>query len=577
MAPNYPGAYRCVASHSRPQVSFIIAADMSSQDRVHGSLWKSTDGLEPFVDVTPAGGCSGNLTLHHTITYVGATPAHPGGVLFFFEYANQAHDSIVFCSTDNGDTWWELMHVWPNAIRHFHGGVWVPERKRLYVMTGDSDAASTLLFCDDVDDMIANPEVWEQRWALVAPPDGHPRGPVDPTVCANDNLGPNGYPVSTPEQSGQEFRMTDLLVDEPYVYWGVDSGIYPGFGNPIKRFHQDTGEVITLAGPQGDAIEYIWGMGWQAIKLDNGMKIMVTNNHASNGVIGETSDSGGYCHMYLIVGNTKRVVDIAQWQRTVPFSGGAVVPLELGAALDRFWIWWSRPLEATPRRTLGQIWPTAEPSGGAILSAASSPCVRNCTFVDNDSPRGAAVAYVTYGGASGEPPEMRSCIFSGEASQIFVEKGATVDVRYSCIAGGLPGEGNIETSPMLEGMPAPGPDSRWGTSDDVPGDLHPSRFSPCLSAGDPHAAFAIDARDLTGHARVLCGRVDMGAYEFGVGDADCNHFVDSIDYAVLQACATGPLQDAGMLVESSCRAMDFDLDGDVDLSDYAGFIDAFTD
>ena len=36
------------------------------------------------------------------------------------------------------------------------------------------------------------------------------------------------------------------------------------------------------------------------------------------------------------------------------------------------------------------------------------------------------------------------------------------------------------------------------------------------------------------------GRVDMGAYEFGIGDFDCNQAVDLADFAGWEGCATDP-------------------------------------
>ena len=82
-----------------------------------------------------------------------------------------------------------------------------------------------------------------------------------------------------------------------------------------------------------------------------------------------------------------------------------------------------------------------------------------------------------------------------------------------------------------------------------------------------------DETDLDGHARVLCDRVDMGPYELGIGDDECDRDVDLVDYTRFPTeCMSGPAEE----YEGDCEAFDFDLDGHVDLADFAGFQIAFT-
>ena len=109
-----------------------------------------------------------------------------------------------------------------------------------------------------------------------------------------------------------------------------------------------------------------------------------------------------------------------------------------------------------------------------------------------------------------------------------------------------------------------------GTLDD---DLRLLPESPGINAGDPAFVAEPGAGDLDGHARVLCGRVDRGAYEFGIGDFDCDAVVELSDFAHWQACLTGPL---GGPNDWACNAFDFDADDDVDLRDFAGFQSALT-
>jgi hypothetical protein len=177
------------------------------------------------------------------------------------------------------------------------------------------------------------------------------------------------------------------------------------------------------------------------------------------------------------------------------------------------------------------------------------------------------------------------------------------------MSGGLPygadKGGNIILDPLFERIPDPGPDGMWDGIDDDYGDLRLQPGSPCIKAGDPDFVPAPGETDLDGHARVLCGRVDMGAYEFGIGDYDCDQAVDLVDFEAWEGCATGPgavnssahfgaeysgtiattgsallhpwlhsVAPAGaiILAPPGCEAFDFDGDGDVDLADFGRFM-----
>ena len=60
----------------------------------------------------------------------------------------------------------------------------------------------------------------------------------------------------------------------------------------------------------------------------------------------------------------------------------------------------------------------------------------------------------------------------------------------------------------------------------------------------------------------------MGAYEFGIGDYDCDEDVDLLDFENWAACMTGP--DAGPYDEG-CATFDFNGDQDVDHADFSAF------
>ncbi|MBI4717452.1 MAG: hypothetical protein HY763_06585 [Planctomycetes bacterium] len=66
--------------------------------------------------------------------------------------------------------------------------------------------------------------------------------------------------------------------------------------------------------------------------------------------------------------------------------------------------------------------------------------------------------------------------------------------------------------------------------------------------------------------------MDLGAYEFGIGDFDCDGSVGPSDLADWAGCCNGPGKKS---VAPGCEAFDFNADTDVDLADFAGFVRAF--
>jgi hypothetical protein len=180
-----------------------------------------------------------------------------------------------------------------------------------------------------------------------------------------------------------------------------------------------------------------------------------------------------------------------------------------------------------------------------------------------------------------------NCILWGDIPDEIANIGESV-ISFSDVQGGLPvgaidGGGNIDLDPMFVRPPDPGPDGTWDGVDDDYGYLRLRSGSPCIDAGDPGFVPQPGETDLEGHARVLCSRVDMGAYEFGIGDYDCDQTVDLADFSSWQACMTAPLHTHALhstidIRQSTigCEAFDFDGDGDVDLLDFAAFQSVLT-
>lgn len=152
-----------------------------------------------------------------------------------------------------------------------------------------------------------------------------------------------------------------------------------------------------------------------------------------------------------------------------------------------------------------------------------------------------------------------------EHAQFSTYSTSFITVLYSVVQGwtGLRGGvGNSGADPMF--VDALGPDGIPGTEDD---DLRLSPGSPAINAGDPNTA-GLPPTDVDGHARVLCGRVDIGAYEFGIGDYNCDQTIDLSDFAYWASCMTGP---GTASYAPGCEAFDFNGDDDIDLLDFAEF------
>jgi len=107
-------------------------------------------------------------------------------------------------------------------------------------------------------------------------------------------------------------------------------------------------------------------------------------------------------------------------------------------------------------------------------------------------------------------PILINCIFWGDIpEEINLGYKSTTSITYSDIQGGWDGEGNIDTDPCFVEPGYWDADGVW-----VEGDYHLLMDSVCINAGDPNYVAGPNETDLDGKARVLCGRIDMGAYEF---------------------------------------------------------------
>jgi len=208
---------------------------------------------------------------------------------------------------------------------------------------------------------------------------------------------------------------------------------------------------------------------------------------------------------------------------------------------------------------------------------AVSGLVSNCTIVNNKADGAGGVWFSGTG-------YVRNSILYGnydndhgydELAQLRSFGEEPVYVDYSIVqgwTGRYGGKDNVSIYPQF--IDPLGPDGVAGTEDD---DLRLKRNSPAINAGDPDFVPAAGAKDLDGHARMLCGRVDIGAYELGFGDFNCDRSIDLFDVQAWDDCLTGPID--GIIPYTpyplGCEALDDDFDFDIDLDDIQSLQRAF--
>ncbi len=197
--------------------------------------------------------------------------------------------------------------------------------------------------------------------------------------------------------------------------------------------------------------------------------------------------------------------------------------------------------------------------GGAIsqvLSLTGSLRVSNSTLTENSA---TSLGGAIIGGAS--TTIENSILWKNETGLLNplsdenaqLEGGEFATINYSIVQGwtGLfGGVGNFDDDPLILGY-----------------DTTPAPGSPAIDAGDPNFVAILGKGDVNGHSRVLCGRVDIGAHEVGIGDFDCDGVVTLSEVAQWFLCASGPIDTP--LGQTGCEAYDFNADGKIDLSDYA--------
>jgi parallel beta-helix repeat protein len=205
----------------------------------------------------------------------------------------------------------------------------------------------------------------------------------------------------------------------------------------------------------------------------------------------------------------------------------------------------------------------------------SSATIINCTFSGNSSVRGGGISI-----SSPTASVISNCILWGNSAtsgpQLASGGGATVS--YSDIQGGQSqvygsvkwGDGNIDADPMF--VDTDGIDGIIGTADD---NLRLLPGSPCLDMGDNTLVPSSVVVDLNGNPRFLDGNcdgkaiIDMGAYEYVMGDLNSN---DSVDMQDLDIVGTHWAETNCTSQNNWCLGVDLDRSGTVDINDLKIFV-----
>lgn len=215
--------------------------------------------------------------------------------------------------------------------------------------------------------------------------------------------------------------------------------------------------------------------------------------------------------------------------------------------------------------------------GSAVFGDLGTALIVNSTIAGNQD--------FSWGGAvDGTSVVIRNSILWGNAAEGVIDESSqfyydhyygSLSIDRSIIdgwSGAFGGVGNSGSDPLF--VDSDGPDGIFGTGDD---DLRLSPDSPAINAGNPNYVPYTGETDLDGHARILCGRVDLGAYEFGIGDYACDRIVDLTDFAAWPGCMTGPITvPLTPQTPSPCAAFDFDADGAIDLLDLGAWVNLLT-
>jgi hypothetical protein len=241
----------------------------------------------------------------------------------------------------------------------------------------------------------------------------------------------------------------------------VAPGTYSGPGNQRLEFH---GKGILLqsdAGPEKTEIDLKGSPGF-LFSSGEGSSAVLSGFYITGGSVGvSATGSSPVISQCIISGNS---VGLAS-NNASPTVVNCLIARNVGAG-------------CLP----SDIGCLGQGGAGIIVNGSGLPSLLNCTIADN-SARAASGIYCEQSSVA----EMVNSIVWGNSVGC-----SGLGASYSCIQGGLNGEGNISSDPLLTA------------------DFHLRPDSPAINAGSPKG---LPTRDLSGAARPCDASIDMGAYE----------------------------------------------------------------
>lgn len=275
---------------------FQLCSENSNDDWV---IYRSPDGVASYTEVLRG-------TTTYASGYVSAIIDCGNDRIMYAEYGGEDTGSRLYYSKDGGVNWGnnppdyndgdELLTSYPGSIRHFHGGHYDSEYDRFYLFSGDSDIKNSIMWCDDVEHLAANPATWSARWGL----DDASRSTLDLDWI----VGYNDY----------VWRVISVALHGDYMYFGADA--LNVAGQPVGRVHRNTHvfEPLTIKSfstkyDHSNALGEVWCWGVTA----SGIVLMCGSASLASSVGGD-----GLMHIYALDPGGLSMTEIYQVNRTTP-------------------------------------------------------------------------------------------------------------------------------------------------------------------------------------------------------------------------------------------------------------------